>query len=177
MELGSTNENLPQICFECGRIGHNEDRCSKKLGASSALTVAVETNSEARSSEQPSEPPAGYGSWIQVTQKSRKPNRKPMSNQTQTVTNPQGKGGNSEKIMAKITHLGKDAQATGNRGGKGKGTETGHKKEGDGKQKGKVNGCVVEGAKGGTSQIEFHEWRPSQFWCRQVERVGEERVD
>ncbi|CAI0460517.1 unnamed protein product [Linum tenue] len=56
-----TYENLPQICFECGRIGHNEDRCSKKLGASSPLTVAMETNSEARSSEQPSEPPPATG--------------------------------------------------------------------------------------------------------------------
>ncbi|CAI0421156.1 unnamed protein product [Linum tenue] len=64
-------ENLPQICYECGRIVHTEDRCATKV------KMIQQSDNMATAGQQPPEnlqpePPAGYGPWMQVTRKSRK---------------------------------------------------------------------------------------------------------
>ncbi|CAL1392981.1 unnamed protein product [Linum trigynum] len=118
-------ENLPQICFDCGRIGHLEDTCPKKqstVGTMIASGSTVQPTSGVVQIESPVEPPAGYGPWMQVVRKSRKPNRKVSDNQ-----------GNHP---AKLTNQGKQtAKSTGYSKGDTHGTTTGN----DGKGKANNN--------------------------------------
>ncbi|CAI0394249.1 unnamed protein product [Linum tenue] len=68
-------ENIPQICFQCGRIGHLEDNCPlSKSNQVLAITNGSGSDQLQISSESsPAEPPYGFGPWMHVTRKSRKP--------------------------------------------------------------------------------------------------------
>ncbi|CAI0430132.1 unnamed protein product, partial [Linum tenue] len=69
-------ENLPEICFECGRIGHSDVACPKLHNSQAIISQAGAADQLRSPEEQPPEPPAGYGPWMQVFRKSRSQNRK-----------------------------------------------------------------------------------------------------
>ncbi|CAL1413661.1 unnamed protein product [Linum trigynum] len=69
-------ENIPEICFECGRIGHSETSCPKLHHPAAAHRSTVSDLQLALPESAPVEPPAGYGPWMQVVRKSRHQTRK-----------------------------------------------------------------------------------------------------
>ncbi|CAL1387423.1 unnamed protein product [Linum trigynum] len=141
-------ENLPHICFECGRIGHTIDQCAKKMDTNARTIVSLGTLSISRRSEESSQPPAGYGPWMQVTRKARKPTRKAFGNPAKQTGDQQGKGGNPERLTPKNSHHGKADLATVSNEGKGKNLKLEQKKEGDDTLNSKSVERNEEGAKG-----------------------------
>ncbi|CAI0437188.1 unnamed protein product [Linum tenue] len=65
-------ENLPVVCFECGKIGHSTDSCPllHPTVSPAALPLPGGTSTETRP-ESPEENP-GYGPWMLVSRKSRR---------------------------------------------------------------------------------------------------------
>ncbi|CAI0393265.1 unnamed protein product [Linum tenue] len=97
-------ENLPDICFHCCRIGHLEQSCPYLPG--SLLPVGTTTANNVEVSQPPPsspEPPAGYGPWMQVTRKGRKPNRKVAQNPNPTVAPSSNKGGSSGQPIPTVS--------------------------------------------------------------------------
>ncbi|CAI0414109.1 unnamed protein product [Linum tenue] len=138
-------ENIPQICFDCGRIGHTEETCPTKLKSASAelgSEVIPHPANVGGNIDSPAEPPAGYGPWMQVMRKSRKPIRKASDSQGPQKGNQQEKLANQGKQTAKILGSSKGANP-GNIGandGKGKGNHKPDSKKGKSDtQKGKVS--------------------------------------
>ncbi|CAL1402094.1 unnamed protein product [Linum trigynum] len=115
-------ENLPEICFECGRIGHTEEFCAKKAGTTATTSSnAVETSLPSEEAAPSPEVPAGYGPWMQVTRKSRKQNRKVSQNPASSQYEDTGRGGVSGKVNQKTSQQGKGDQIRINSGKDGKG--------------------------------------------------------
>ncbi|CAL1378660.1 unnamed protein product [Linum trigynum] len=71
-------ENLPMICYSCGRIGHMEESCPLKQPPPLLYIIAAPDQLQNTSpvKEWP-EIPAVYGPWMQVVRKSKRHNRKP----------------------------------------------------------------------------------------------------
>ncbi|CAI0467257.1 unnamed protein product [Linum tenue] len=84
-------ENLPNACFGCGIVGHAESICPK-LGRD--LTATASDSTTTISSQtlplRETEAPVGFGPWMQVTRKSRKPERKDSSQQAADQAKLQG---------------------------------------------------------------------------------------
>ncbi|CAN1849891.1 Uncharacterized protein At4g02000 [Linum perenne] len=69
-------ENLPKLCFECGRVGHESDSCPNKVVASPApqadpfasvgTSAAIATSSPA---------PDQLGPWMLVSRSQKRPNK------------------------------------------------------------------------------------------------------
>ncbi|CAI0428480.1 unnamed protein product [Linum tenue] len=87
-------ENLPIVCFECGKIGHTKINCPT---LSQALTIATQSGTPSPPSVAAavvsSEDPAGFGPWMLVSRISRRNSRDPP------------KQGKSERIL--VSHNGK----------------------------------------------------------------------
>ncbi|CAI0442244.1 unnamed protein product [Linum tenue] len=100
-------ENLPMVCFECGKVGHNSGSCSNLQQATTGgqLTIvgdqAPATQATVGEVDQP-----GFGPWMLVSKKSRRSSRDPakkgkfeqdLGNGSQGQANKNGKGGNRFK--------------------------------------------------------------------------------
>ncbi|CAI0449510.1 unnamed protein product [Linum tenue] len=76
-------ENLPHICFDCGRIGHLVESCPKTTPVLQQAII-LHPNSDAAQvppvTDSPG-PPSGYGPWMQVIRKSCKHSKKDAVNQ------------------------------------------------------------------------------------------------
>ncbi|CAI0423863.1 unnamed protein product [Linum tenue] len=95
-------ENLPEICFECGRIGHTEESCSKKV--CNVANVSLTTTTPVlpiEGSSPSSESPSGYGPWMQVTRKSKKQNRKVAQIAASNKGRESGRGGSLRESQSK----------------------------------------------------------------------------
>ncbi|CAI0559011.1 unnamed protein product [Linum tenue] len=156
-------ENLPQICFECGRIGHSEDTCPKKSNNLATMPTpgsTVQSTNGAAQIEPPVEPPAGYGPWMQVVCKSRKPTRKVSDNQGNHPAKPTNQG----KPTAKSTGYSKGdthGTTTGN-DGNGKANHKSEQKKGKSDpHKGKVSAKGSKPTQGNKKVINgSQEWIP-----------------
>ncbi|CAL1357166.1 unnamed protein product [Linum trigynum] len=96
---GILYENLPTICYSCGRIGHDEDACPlKKQETSLALITLSSADSPVAEQSSSPEPPAGFGPWMQVTRRSRKQIRKGRIGQGSTEETSQMARADSGKI-------------------------------------------------------------------------------
>ncbi|KAJ4825192.1 hypothetical protein Tsubulata_035063 [Turnera subulata] len=98
-------ENIPQVCFECGRAGHAMSSCPSKLqatsapnpkaAATSACDTAMVTTSEVQvAALSGTDGAAGrgvsnskYGDWILVPPKVRQPAKKPTQVQSKGTKN------------------------------------------------------------------------------------------
>ncbi|CAL1379594.1 unnamed protein product [Linum trigynum] len=70
-------ENLPAVCFSCGKIGHNEDECPGKRPAlpPPACTSPMPATPVEGTAEIPEEPNPGFGPWLLVSRRSRRNQR------------------------------------------------------------------------------------------------------
>ncbi|CAL1412955.1 unnamed protein product [Linum trigynum] len=68
-------ENLPDCCFECGKIGHTTMSCPTLAAKPQLLTGEANSGSSEAWPEKASEEKQGFGPWMQVTRKSRRGNR------------------------------------------------------------------------------------------------------
>ncbi|CAI0391111.1 unnamed protein product [Linum tenue] len=60
-------ENIPAVCFECGRIGHSTATCPKVLSSESAgVMIVADLRSPVNSQSSSPEPQAGFGPWMLV---------------------------------------------------------------------------------------------------------------
>ncbi|CAI0400225.1 unnamed protein product, partial [Linum tenue] len=151
-------ENLPEICFDCGRIVHTEDSCPKKVCASITVPTATPSANTPTPMVMPApEPSVGNGPWMQVTRKSKKQNRKVA----QKPASVQGSDPNQSVIQGKMTgkvpQSGKGDQNRASYGKNGKGNiaqKIEERKGNPSTSKGKGNG-PPSGKSGTTSQ----EWR------------------
>ncbi|CAI0428987.1 unnamed protein product [Linum tenue] len=71
-------ENLPIVCFECGKIDHTNSTCPllRQPELDLAVITGGETLPEISLVESP-EPQAGFGPWMLVTKKHRRTSRDP----------------------------------------------------------------------------------------------------
>ncbi|CAL1406877.1 unnamed protein product [Linum trigynum] len=82
---GVLYENLPTICYACGRIGHLDEGCpSRNPIPLKALPMATDQDHNAHPTGESPEIPSGYGPWMQVVRKGRKQIRKFESTQAQS---------------------------------------------------------------------------------------------
>ncbi|CAN1841320.1 Putative ribonuclease H protein At1g65750 [Linum perenne] len=73
-------ENLPELCFGCGKVGHHVEACpmtSRLTEGPGALTEGVETpHIRSTVDTSPESPPTdSYGAWLTVTRKGRRPRK------------------------------------------------------------------------------------------------------
>ncbi|CAL1412959.1 unnamed protein product [Linum trigynum] len=93
-------ENLPIVCFECGKIGHTKLNCPALSQALTAATHAGSPSSpSAAAAVGSSEDPAVFGPWMLVSRKSRRNSRDPA------------KQGKSEPVL--VSHNGKERGISG----------------------------------------------------------------
>ncbi|CAI0423093.1 unnamed protein product [Linum tenue] len=99
-------ENLPQICYECGKIGHTEDLCPNRQEMNQFALVTIPNSNELAASPvtlpiaSSPEPPSGYGPWMQVTRKSRRSKQSTAKSGNQ-INFPLGANGDSGRIGIK----------------------------------------------------------------------------
>ncbi|CAL1372261.1 unnamed protein product [Linum trigynum] len=68
-------ENLPNVCFECGKVGHMTATCPSLREPTLSIVAGAVTKAPEKNSEDSSEDKAGFGPWMQVTRRSRRRNR------------------------------------------------------------------------------------------------------
>ncbi|CAI0549968.1 unnamed protein product [Linum tenue] len=157
-------ENIPEICFQCGRIGHLEDKCPSTVNRQPLAIVPVPGTAHHQVSpdETPAEPPAGFGPWMQVTRKSRKTSKSGTTNPGRAPHLPPMAIVTSGKSQAKSAPKGKvDSKSTGLMETKGKvDNQSANKKGPSSKHKGKEV-TSEDPTLGGKSQPDkpVKEWR------------------
>ncbi|CAI0382193.1 unnamed protein product [Linum tenue] len=153
-------ENLPTICYHCGRIGHQEDNCPQvRQETPLAITGFLEAEQAVSPATSSQDPPAGFGPWMQVIRKSCKPSRKVSEHVTQ---NRQQIRGESGKSSASAKGKSEDTLAKGSREGKGKGKveqSSGNKKGTSASQK-TASAKEEDGLNGKKKAQVIKEWRP-----------------
>ncbi|CAL1406861.1 unnamed protein product [Linum trigynum] len=87
-------ENLPAVCFECGKIGHTNSFCPSLAANTPAVTTGTLTMVPEGWSETSPEDKAGFGPWMQVTRRPRRGSRT-------------SKKGNSGAMQGDLPNLGK----------------------------------------------------------------------
>ncbi|CAI0381002.1 unnamed protein product, partial [Linum tenue] len=100
-------ENLPEVSFECGKIGHLSATCPQIL---TMVSLAQQTSAGGSppisSPAQPEDPNPGFGTWMMVTRKYRRNSRdvqrkgkveNDLGNHTTTIVSKNGKGGQAVK--------------------------------------------------------------------------------
>ncbi|CAL1408029.1 unnamed protein product [Linum trigynum] len=159
-------ENLPHICYDCGRIGHTEEACPKK---STAMVPVSTGETQAHMIIPPAVPTpethAGYGPWMQVVKKNRKVNKKgnsyPEELERNQNSNSAKSGNQGRRPHSKNpTHKAESKPRPNGQERKGKSAMVqDQKKESKAQQKGKVKEVgkisISEGPKDSTSL----EWR------------------
>ncbi|CAN1794997.1 Putative ribonuclease H protein At1g65750 [Linum perenne] len=71
-------ENLPDLCFSCGKVGHRKESCPSLSPQAPTPVLATASTAVPESSPPPLsgvEPTDGYGPWLTVTRKSRRDRR------------------------------------------------------------------------------------------------------
>ncbi|CAI0446393.1 unnamed protein product, partial [Linum tenue] len=157
-------ENLPQICYGCDRIGHLEEGCPERNPPQVlALAVVAEGTSMNPPVSQSPELPTGYGSWMQVTRKSRKQTKNKLGNSPNL---PLTIGADSGKNEAKSSGKGKVDNPKGvnvvEKKGK-KDFKEEQKKGLQGIQKGKAVVLEAEDANGKKKSNGSVEWRVKDY--------------
>ncbi|CAI0426560.1 unnamed protein product [Linum tenue] len=154
-----TYENLPIICYECGRIGHVEEDCPQLLPPQNLALVTIPGQSQPTPPTNNSpEPPSGFGPWMQVTRKSRRSSRKPSANASPNIT--QSRDSRHDVGNGSASTKGKQDQANGKiiLEAKAKGDQKTVNKKGNATtQKGKA---LAQEEKGNINKKkEIQEWR------------------
>ncbi|CAN1815404.1 Putative ribonuclease H protein At1g65750 [Linum perenne] len=75
-------ENLPELCFACGKVGHQKEACPKLSPADAASVSLAIVLSQGKGPDGDSNiaPPADeYGPWLTVTRKGRRPRQEANS--------------------------------------------------------------------------------------------------
>ncbi|CAL1396494.1 unnamed protein product [Linum trigynum] len=154
-------ENLPTICYGCGRIGHQEEGCPQKRQENQVTTLCLpEPPSQTLSPTNSQEPPAGFGPWMQVTRKSRKQGRKAPNMENPNRGQLQSNRGDLAKISAATKGKNEEISGKGYREGKGKLEQRpGNKKDNSETLKTKL--LPTEDKSNGKKKIQpSQEWRP-----------------
>ncbi|CAL1361154.1 unnamed protein product [Linum trigynum] len=68
-------ENLPTLCFDCGKIGHTTDTCPRTAVAAKLPITGNTTTAQDQHTDTQPEEKVGFGPWMQVTRRSRRGNR------------------------------------------------------------------------------------------------------
>ncbi|CAL1383723.1 unnamed protein product [Linum trigynum] len=90
-------ENLPVVCFECGKIGHTESSCPNLIAPPLPLALVESgSRSEITPATQPEEK-VGFGPWMQVTRRSRRGNRNTEKGIMETANGESANQGKGEK--------------------------------------------------------------------------------
>ncbi|CAI0423208.1 unnamed protein product [Linum tenue] len=63
-------ENLPEVCFECGRIGHSAETCPTTCPAVVPAQLLITSGTPPASPPEDTNP--GFGPWMLVTRKTRR---------------------------------------------------------------------------------------------------------
>ncbi|CAI0459454.1 unnamed protein product, partial [Linum tenue] len=149
---GVIYENLPHICYGCGKIGHVEERCPARANSSElALVTGPDGAGNAGEGFSPPEAPAGYGPWMQVTRKTRKLTKAKSGNPAISSTS----GADLGKTAPKSVTKGKSESEL---KGKKESKEF-HRKETHTSQKGKAIAVETSGPNGKKKGAVIQEWR------------------
>ncbi|CAI0540485.1 unnamed protein product [Linum tenue] len=94
-------ENLPQVCFHCGKIGHTAESCPhlRSVSVSGARATANGTMPESTPIRPPEEN-SGFGPWMLVSRRSRRGSRdgqKKGISEPETALDTQGKSNKNGK--------------------------------------------------------------------------------
>ncbi|CAI0469648.1 unnamed protein product [Linum tenue] len=172
-------ENLPEVCFECGKIGHSESSCPKLMAPSPPLAmVEFGSTPEMAPATQPEEK-VGYGPWMQVSRRSRRGNRNTEKGNSETMNGAsanqgkaeKGKGDNKEILTGNLTAQGRRVGIN-QRAASSSGGVIGRDRSGSGKGKGKeileaeTEAAAGKGVLGPGPQSTSNKNNPSAFKAR-----------
>ncbi|CAL1393438.1 unnamed protein product [Linum trigynum] len=90
-------ENLPKVCFECGKVGHTTATCPSLCESAVSIGIGTAAGSPEKCSEESPEEKAGFGSWMQVTRRSRRGTRGHEKGNSDGNQGDLVVGGNTEK--------------------------------------------------------------------------------
>ncbi|CAI0432260.1 unnamed protein product [Linum tenue] len=143
-------ENLPAVCFECGKIGHTNSSCPSLAANTPAVTTRTLTMVPEGWSETLPEDKAGFGPWMQVTRRPRRGSRT-------------SEKGNSGAMQGDLPNLGKT----------GKGKISSRNMEVSNGQK-EAPSQREETVRGGTQEKGKTAWTGKRNGKEEVSRVGME---